>query len=332
MTVVRCTGKDKHVQEKNLKYVAWLADGGTTHMFCNLGACLRYAVKSGRQILPVSVNQATLKDHFYRFFDLQKEAVLARYFVPPEKYCKIFCSYVPPNRNLPTNLFETRIEKERVDLHGRIYYTLEGIESIEGNVRYLDYPIDEFSKYVLTWGGFDRYFTRQLYAVVSTIRLHSSISTDVLFRIRKTSELTRNRKYLSVHFRNTDYTSDIKILFSQIDECLIKHPDANIFWATDDKSSLNTAMLRYGKRIVPGCVPVDVRLYPGVGSLHSLSDKEFANLQGISRASLFADFFHDVYMLSNSLIHFKSAGNVGFLVDTLRSLSREAREKFFGFY
>jgi hypothetical protein len=161
--------------------------------------------------------------------------------------------------------------------------------------------------------------------------LHSSISAEVLYRITRTKDLLADKHFISVHYRNTDYTSDIKKVFSMIDKLLNKQPNLNIFWATDDKQSLSIASSCYGSKIISGCVSVDINTFPEVGSLHSLGDKEFALMPGLSRTTMLADFFHDVYFMSLSKFHIQTSGNVAFLVNTLKSMPRSLRRRFYGF-
>ena len=97
------------------KYCVWMITGGTTHALCCLSACMKYAIKSGRQILPFSETHPYYETQFYSFYRINEKSQLARHFVKSDEYEHIRDMYIPPYKTIPKSLMETRIDGPKPD-------------------------------------------------------------------------------------------------------------------------------------------------------------------------------------------------------------------------
>ena len=153
------------------RYCVWMITGGTTHALCCLSACMKYAVRSDRIILPFSETHSNFGSKFYDFYSINNKANLSRYFVREDDYDEIKRRYKPPYIQMPAELSRTCIDGPEPDSYGNQRYFLRDLYKAGTNERYLDYPaIDgEKTEYVVTWGRHDSYWRNQLRVVMNTL-------------------------------------------------------------------------------------------------------------------------------------------------------------------
>ena len=185
--------------------------GGTTHAFCCLSACFQYAIRSNRIILPYSENHPYYSNTFYSFYRPNLRSPLSRYLIKPENYEAVRDSYIAPFQGMPKTLRESLIAGPKQDSGGSQRYYIEGITKVQNNERYLDYPSikDERKPYITTWGRHDKYWKNQVTSVLNTLDPSPKLESSISKYLREIEGKLNHRKYIGVHFRNTDYQSDI---------------------------------------------------------------------------------------------------------------------------
>ena len=303
------------------KFCVWMITGGTTHAFCCLSACIKYAIKSKRSILPFSETHPNYGTSFYNFYDINQQSRLSRYFVAKEDYTFIRDRYTAPFNEMPSRLMDTYIDGPLPDSKGDQRYFLNGLYSVEDNERYLDYPqrSDEEKGYIVTWGRHNHYWKRQLKVVLEvlnpSLQLKQEIQKNLEF-LRTSSNL---ESYIGVHFRNTDYKSDLPSTIDKAIDVAKRCDVKSILWATDDSTSYEYAehmLTKQGLKMIKSKNLIDTRI---IGSLnvHSIKDEELKNL-GTSKLEQMAIFFSEVLMLSRSKVFIRSSGTVPFLVESIR--------------
>ena len=179
--------------------------GGTTHALCCLSACIKYAIHSGRLILPFSETHPNYGDSFYEFYQLNKQSCLSEYFVKEQNYNDVRDQYVAPYIEMPYKLTDSIIDGPLPDSTGNQRYFLQNLYSAETNERYLDYPRneDESKKYIMTWGRHDYYWQKQLEVVLETLRPSDQLKQRICEALSFLNDQLDSYSYIGVHFRNT---------------------------------------------------------------------------------------------------------------------------------
>ena len=295
--------------------------GGTTHALCCLSACLQYAIRSDRIILPYSENHPYYSSTFYSFYDPNLRSPLSRYLIKPEDYETVRDSYIAPFEGMPTTLRDSLIAGPKPDSSGTHRYYLEGITEIQNNERYLDYPSirNEGKKYITTWGRHDKYWKNQVTSVLNTLNPSPELQRSISKYLREIEEKIGHRKYIGVHFRNTDYRSDINEVIKKTVTLASNSQITTVFWATDDASSkekLEAKLEHTGINAVFIDNIIDHRKMDSK-NLHSISNVELKKM-GSSKIDQLAIFYAEIITLGKSSVFLPSSGTVPLLVEGIR--------------
>ena len=168
---------------------------------------------------------------------------MARYFVKEENYTDVKSCYTAPYVEMPSKLTESVIEGPLPDSTGNQRYFLRELHSAENNERYLDYPEirNESKKYIMTWGRHDHYWQKQLEIVLETLNPSNQLGIKISQSLCVLNGQLNSRSYIGVHFRNTDYKSNLQQTLDKAISAARRSGIETIFWATDDSSSYKYA-------------------------------------------------------------------------------------------
>jgi len=308
---------------KKQKYCIWMITGGTTHALCALSACVKYAIKSERLILPFSETHPNYGTSFYSFYKLNKNSCLSRYFVTEENYGHVRDNYVAPCQEMPTNLIESIIDGPKPDSAGNQRYFLRELYSAEGEQRYLDYPNveKEEKEYIMTWGRHNHYWAKQLQVVLETLSPAQDLASEIQEKLEILIRQVEECAFVGVHFRNTDYKSNIEATLAKTINSAKKAGITKVLWATDDSSSYeysNNILKQNGLSLIKSNDLISTRITGSI-NIHSIKNEDLENL-GTSKIEQMAIFFSEVLMLSRSYVFIPSSGTVPFLIDSMRKV------------
>lgn len=294
--------------------------GGTTHALCCLSACIKYAIRSGRLILPFSESHPYYEEKFYSLFKLNEGSQLARYFVSERNYDFIRDKYHPPYKDMPQKLKMTEVSGPKPDSNGNQRYFLKNLEESENDERYLDYPsrLKEEEEYIVTWGRHDTYWRNQLISVLSVLQPSERMKNIITYRRAKTSRQLKDERYIGVHFRNTDYKSDLeKTIDRAISSCRLRGIN-QVYWATDDIKSLRYAKEKLRRNDI-STVSINQHIaYDKFNALnlHSVKSSDLEK-SGSSKVEQIGIFFADVLTLSKADFLIRTSGTVPFLIESI---------------
>ena len=295
--------------------------GGTTHALCCLSACIKYAIRSERLILPFSETHPNFGQSFYNFYQLNDQSPLSQYFVEQEHYVNVKNEYVAPYIEMPAKLTNSLIDGPLPDSSGNQRYFLQGLYSAGTNERYLDYPEikNENKKYIMTWGRHNRYWQKQLEVVLETLNPSIKLKVAINKSLSVLNEQVNSRSYIGVHFRNTDYKSNLQQTLDKAISTARKSGIQTIFWATDDSSSYAYAEAMLSQHGLSFVKSKDLINSQGIGSIniHSIKDEDL-KMMGTSKIEQMAIFFSEVLMLSQSSLFIPTSGTVPFLVKSIK--------------
>jgi hypothetical protein len=302
--------------------IVWLASGGFTHMLCTLASAVDYAEKTNRIVLPYTDNQSSLQVPFYTFFSLIDEGKSRKdLFVSPSSYTSYSSSFVPPHESLPNTLADYQLSNEKYDTPMNVpYHIINDIESVDDNVRYLDYQFSD-KLFEVTWGHFSSYADLGLSRLLQTIQLHPRIQHYLHVWLSQTRK-SFNGPYIAAHFRNTDYRSDIYKIADQIRATSQRLGIKNIYWSSDDSDSyLKISNLLDDCYLFRRKPRFNVSQIKGAVCLHNDGIPE-----GVLRSShccrtmLTIDFLCDLASMASSETVVYSSGTVHLLVETIREI------------
>ncbi len=133
----------------------------------------------------------------------------------------------------------------------------------------------------------------------SALTLKKEISEYVKGRHR-----TLPPRYISVHFRNTDYQNDLSKTIRRTLDAVERTGIRSVLWATDDMSSLESVRALSDIDIVNFDIGIDVKAV-GSRNLHQISSAELSR-RCISRLDIARSFFLDLYCMARSAEHVPS--------------------------
>ena len=303
------------------KYCVWMITGGTTHALCCLSACIKYAIRSGRLILPFSETHPNFGQPFYNFYQLNQHSRFSQYFVEEENYADVRNHYTAPYIEMPSKLTESVIDGPLPDSSGKQRYFLRDLYSSETNERYLDYPQigNEFKKYIMTWGRHDYYWQKQLEIVLETLNPSNQLGMKINQSLHILNNQLNTRSYIGVHFRNTDYKSNLQQTLDKAISAAHQSGIQTIFWATDDSSSYAYAeamLTQHGLSFVKSKDLIDSQKIGSI-NVHSIKEEDLKTM-GTSKIDQIAIFFSEVLILSQSSLFIPTSGTVPFLVKSIK--------------
>lgn len=124
--------------------------------------------------------------------------------------------------------------------------------------------------------------------------------------------------FLGVHFRNTDYSSDLDSMIRRVKDAIQETGTTDIHWCTDDLSSIEQARERLPQANISS------------GLVFSLGNKKnlHYSLRGSDSVIHLANTFADIYTLTKAQVFLPSAGSWKRLVPILRE-KEDVRDNFF---
>lgn len=149
---------------------------------------------------------------------------------------------------------------------------------------------------------------------VSSLSLRGEFAEAVRTRSQRL-----NRPFLGVHFRNTDHTSRLDAVIPKIKNAINETGITDIYWCTDDLSSIEQAR----KRLPQAHVSASQKFEKGSGkNLHT-------SLTGQDARTHLANTFADLYTLSMAHQFIPTAGSWKIWVPVFRE-NPNVRDSFFG--
>jgi len=308
-------------------YLLYIPSGGMTQMLRTFGNSLIYANETSRICVPLFGRHESFGGPLSSVFNINSAQVT-------EDYESI--GYISPDSSITNCLNDISLRFDNAHKG----YVLNSIASspifeLRGKSNYLSLPISNEllrSQYVFTTGFTNEGWPKNYYD--SAVGISCSLQNlSLKFDISKYSISFFKKlpnEYIGVHYRNTDYRNDIDLTLEKILEASKKINIKNIFWATDDFSSIKIASEALsGFRIFSGANTIDhVKL--GLRNIHNISDNILRSID-LTRLDLHKDFFADMLCLVQSEIFIGSRiSSISTLVNILRNNPSALKNKFFG--
>lgn len=322
------------VDQSQQKYLFWLPTGGFTHMMCSLSSCVSQALRNGRKVIPLTEKHDVIGCNFFSFFRLSSTGSVggARFaFATPEEAEWAIKNYSPPHPSMPSQIDQTFISGHLADSHGRHRYIINNILSIDGDEWYLD-PLSSQSwddkQFLLSWGHFESYWPSMLHELLEDVLFSRGIQEIVIEKVNHA--LTNlGQRYLSVHFRNTDYKSHFeRTAYTALSYCSDYRLES-IYWATDDMSSLDRAIAFFREhsiQVLNETLSIDISKISDAVALHALP-KNYLYSMGLRQSDFTIQFLIDVFLCACSHEFIGSSGTVPFLIETFRANNNKLLKK-----
>ncbi|MDD2882990.1 MAG: hypothetical protein PHQ58_21470 [Rhodoferax sp.] len=269
--------------KSNLRVNAFLASGGMTHMLSCLGAALIYSHLTKSKCLPITEVDQHLQLKFYQIFDSASDLLIDKYSY--ERHLQKLKSSL----SLPSVLPFTKPTRHS---DGNVYYNLNDNAD---HAELLFKPSSAQGYSMIS--GFDHRFR---YSVTEKLEMTLKCLTLKKFIKRSISKVLNNmpKRYVAVHFRNTDYESSIDAILCEVDRYVNDGVD-QIYWATDDYSSLDVVRDRYPKINILNYSRLIPSKELGYPNFHCLTDNQLRDY-GLTKCETIIDFFCDLAILSKA--------------------------------
>lgn len=196
------------------KFIIYKGSGGLAHMLKGLSYAIYLSKNEKRFLIIDCKNNSPFRHYFKDFFYIDNSE-----FKYSEDYKDIPKNY----KFYKYNLFDIENKNKLINVRKGSYYF--GNYNISHN-KYLKKSKNNIIMY---YGC-----VAASLQINSNIKVHNKIN-DII----KNKYIDIDKKYISVHFRNTDYKNDIKIFISKIKESSEKYDIKDIYLATDDSKAFD---------------------------------------------------------------------------------------------
>ena len=304
-----------------MNFLVFIPSGGFTHMLISFGRCLIYSKMLDRKCIPVMCNFNLVDHSFENLFTLNSMHICLE-------------SEAPSLELLVENNFPIR---RYSDLHFRYSkdidsYKILGIDSLCGATDYLSLPLDDSflnEKVVFSTGFINKNWPlsiRNNDAPLTEALTSINLRSDIVHYVKDQFNKLPNR-YISVHFRNTDYENDLELAINKLLKIVESTGIKDVHWATDDINSLEIARKLTGINIYSFELNINIH-EKKLRNLHQMSDDEL-NSNNISRLEVAKSFFLDLYCLAKSdyFVHSEKT-SIRSLVNLLKS-DRDIIDSFY---
>lgn len=205
-----CIKKLKHVPkpiQKFNNFLVYKASGGLTHMCSTLSSAIYCAKKYNRYLIIDTKAHSAFGNVFSNFFTIN------------DKSLKYSCDYkVIPDKYKFHNISIGELENISSSLNNGKYFLKNTNININKTSNLLS-PIDVISP-------------------SSTSYMNINNNIKVIRQVKdKLKEKRLNKKYISVHFRNTDIKNNINDLITKLKIAIKKYGIKTVYLATDDYSA-----------------------------------------------------------------------------------------------
>lgn len=192
-----------------MKYVVYKGSGGLAHAIRGLSVAIFFAKKKNMQLIIDMKNTSNLKINFFDFFIIKDDNLLASndYSIIPSNY---------KFENMPID----EIKKTIARYDNKECY-LNNI-CISKGIKY--------NNDVVVIGGHGKIAGGYNIGYDLNIKVNDKIKNDF-------TKYDIKKKYISIHFRNTDMKHDINLCVKQIINSIHKYDISTIYLATDDYSA-----------------------------------------------------------------------------------------------
>jgi hypothetical protein len=258
-----------------MKYLIYKGTGGLVHMLNGLQNAVLLAKKEKRTLIIDTINTGAFKQTFNTYFYIYDDNL------------NYICDYDSIHNENKKDLYFENIHINDIQFKGT--KLIDGKYYLADSDICVQDTIGKKNKILRVYAGYSQDF-------IQNLKLNQSI---LEFIYEKCHHIIDNyKKYISVHFRNTDMKNNIQHFIQKIKKISQKHNIQHIFVATDDAQAFNTFQsslkeLHFFKLFdVPNCNGKNIHYH------HS-------NKKEIVQASLI-----DLYMIgkSNYFIPSKNSG------------------------
>lgn len=294
-----------------MRYLIHLGTGGMTHMLRLLGNSLAFARTSDRLVVPVTEGHSAFRLPFYEVFESRHERLATE-----QQAHNALSNYVPPAAGLPPSPDQIRVRAVIRDFH-----EVRDAPELPHGFLALDWrEADAPDVFVLTSGQVEEAGGNSLGVRQGLLEVIPALSVR-----RRVARAARDRravlpdKYIGVHFRNTDMKHDLTETLSEVSRVMRDSGITDIYWATDDRSSLDTARLNLSEaHIHHSGAGIDVKGQK-LRNLHYLSD-DVLQQHGTDKRTEITTVLTDIHLLASSAEFIASRrSSLSSLVTLLRS-------------
>lgn len=285
------------------RYVVHLASGGLGHSLHYFGNSVAYALATGRRVIPCFEAYETFGVPFHDVFRVDESVICSR------EEAQAGLDAFGEEIGLPGKVQLANVSR----LHGTRDESTPAVSGRPIHIRGLAYVPNvprRRTRFVVSDGQLrfgmgtpgkvaSAWFNVRVPAPTGLLRGMSvlSVAPEIL---QRTQELSRqfHGNYVGIHFRNTDRTSRLDDYIEQCKRMAECGRVTQIYWATDDISSLEIARME----LAPSTVLSFARLprVNGQGeNVHCLPDARLADI-GIDKRGRLCDALGDVYMLTRA--------------------------------
>lgn len=304
------------MSDSDLTPVGYVSSGGLLHMLRFLGNVTYMAANQGRIVVPLTEGNDLFRIPFHRVFESRSENLTSS------------TSFESDVARLRKQLPDPSLQLSQISSIGN---RRRGYNFALGGCLYDKMGSAEVDSHDTELGLLTSGSVRSKHEGFSELQHGIGVVTvqdHVLRHHLAQAAVAIERPFVTVHFRNTDWTSDFDQVASDLENLMLNEEIKGVYWATDDRSSLIRIQARIsGKPIWNFCQLPDVR---GLGSenLHSVTDQDLqqvgsTKLQQISQA--LGDYF-----LMCSADYFIGASRSN--STNLRELSQSKPELVSGFF
>lgn len=318
------------------RYLIHLMTGGLGHGLHYFGNSVAYAEATGRRVVPCFEANEAFASPFHEVFDIDERIVCPR--AESEEVLRVFGEELGSRG--PVSLASLgRLPGHR---HGPTLAVAGEVVPYGGAMHLPNFP-RPVRRFLVTDGELSHSSGSRGKFVNAWLNIRVRQATGLLrslmvLRIKpesivwaRTLAPTLNKGYVGVHFRNTDRRSDLDHMVKLCRAACAERGLADVYWATDDKSSVAKA-----SGLLPEMTIHNLARLPVVNQLkgenvHYLPQERLAAI-GATKRDLLNDTLGDVFMLSQAsefLGHEESA--LSRMVSFVRS-DRRLAESFLGCY
>lgn len=191
-----------------MKYIIYKGTGGLVHMLSGIQSAVKIAKEEDRILIIDTEKLTAFKKNFNDYFFIY------------DKELRYYTDY----KNIDKTLKYKELTIDEVDVKKAQFR--EGKYYLEGtDIRIHKHLDDDKNDLIRLYAGHSDDF-------IENLRLHNNILYQVFDR--SIEKIEKMKKYIGVHFRNTDMKNDIKKFVEKIKKTSDQKKIKNIFIATDD--------------------------------------------------------------------------------------------------
>lgn len=286
------------------RFLIHLASGGLGHSLHHLGNSLAYADASSRMVIPCFEAYPTFAVPFWDVFSPRSSLICDA--VTAQEALTDFAATVAGGDGLTLSTFQ------RLHGPGGMSIPAVGERPLPGLAPIWIPWTSQRSKRFLVCDGVFKHGTglrgrlEQAWFETRTRRTSGLLRALTELRVRapmlertRTLRASVPERFVGVHFRNTDRHSDLAAYLDRTRLACERAGGSDVYWATDDASSLDEAKAQLTGLRVHGFARIQATEGRSWGNLHYASDEQL-RAAGLSRQARLEDALGDIFMLAHA--------------------------------